>query len=88
MTTIYVIHGWTYTVAPWERTIRELREKGIKVEMLNVPGLTTPSNKVWTIEDYVKWADKNIPKDSIVLGHSNGGRILLNLLRIILWLIM
>ncbi|MBQ8992040.1 alpha/beta hydrolase [Candidatus Saccharibacteria bacterium] len=80
MTTIYVIHGWTYTVAPWERTIRELREKGIKVEMLNVPGLTTPSNKVWTIEDYVKWADKNIPKDSIVLGHSNGGRILLNLL--------
>ena len=80
MTTIYVIHGWTYTVAPWDRTIKELKEKGIKVEMLHVPGLTAPSNKVWTIEDYVKWADKNIPKDSIVLGHSNGGRILLNLL--------
>ena len=80
MTTIYVIHGWTYTVAPWERTIKELKEKGIKVEMLHVPGLTAPSNKVWTIEDYVKWADRNLPKDSIVLGHSNGGRILLNLL--------
>lgn len=80
MTTIYVIHGWTYTVAPWERTIKELKEKGIKVVMLNVPGLTAPSGKVWTIEDYVKWADRNIPKDAIVLGHSNGGRILLNLL--------
>ncbi len=80
MTTIYVIHGWTYTVEPWKRTIAELKEKGIKVQMLNVPGLTAPSNKVWTIEDYVKWADRNIPKDAIVLGHSNGGRILLNLL--------
>lgn len=80
MITIYVIHGWTYTVKPWERTIKELKEKGIKVQMLNVPGLTAPSNKVWTIEDYVKWADRNIPKDAIVLGHSNGGRILLNLL--------
>ena len=80
MATIYIIHGWTYTVKPWERTIRELRAKGIKVVMLNVPGLTAPSNKVWTIEDYVKWADRNIPKDAIVLGHSNGGRILLNLL--------
>ena len=80
MVTIYVIHGWTYTVEPWQRTIKELKEKGIKVEMLHVPGLTSPSNKVWTIEDYAKWADRNIPKDAIVLGHSNGGRILLNLL--------
>ncbi|MBR3414496.1 alpha/beta hydrolase [Candidatus Saccharibacteria bacterium] len=80
MTTIYIIHGWTYTVDPWDRTIKELKANGIKVEMLHVPGLTAPSNKVWTIEDYVKWADKNIPKDAIVLGHSNGGRILLNLL--------
>ncbi|MBQ6127725.1 alpha/beta hydrolase [Candidatus Saccharibacteria bacterium] len=48
--------------------------------MLNVPGLTTPSDKVWTIKDYVKWADQNIPDGAIALGHSNGGRILLNLL--------
>lgn len=80
MTTIYVIHGWTYTVEPWQRTIKELREKGIQVKMLNVPGLTTPSNKVWTIDDYVKWAERNIPNGAIALGHSNGGRILLNLL--------
>ena len=48
--------------------------------MLNVPGLTTESKKVWTIEDYASWADKNIPDGAVALGHSNGGRILLNLL--------
>ena len=76
---LYIIHGWTYTTAPWAHTISLLEKKGIKVEMLKVPGLTTPSKKVWTIEDYVKWADRNIPKGSVALGHSNGGRILLNL---------
>ncbi len=76
---LYIIHGWTYTVAPWSRTIALLEKKGIKVEMLHVPGLTTSSRKVWTIEEYVRWADRNIPNGSIALGHSNGGRILLNL---------
>lgn len=80
MKKIYVIHGWTYTVKPWEKTIDILKhEYKIDVEMLNVPGLTTGSKKVWTIEEYANWADKNIPADSVALGHSNGGRILLNL---------
>ncbi|MBR0480515.1 alpha/beta hydrolase [Candidatus Saccharibacteria bacterium] len=78
--TLYIIHGWTYTVAPWEATIRELKNYGINVKMLNVPGLTAPSKKVWTVEEYAKWADQNIPDGAIALGHSNGGRILLNLL--------
>ena len=77
--TLYIIHGWTYTVAPWEKTIDILKKNGINVKMLNVPGLTTPSKKVWTIEEYVKWADQNLPDGAIALGHSNGGRILLNL---------
>lgn len=76
---LYIIHGWTYTVAPWTRTIAMLEKKGLKVEMLHVPGLTTSSRKVWTIEEYVHWADRNIPDGAIALGHSNGGRILLNL---------
>lgn len=81
MKTLYIIHGWTYTVEPWNRTIKILNDKyQIKVEMLHVPGLTDPSKKVWTIDEYVKWADSLLPKDAIVLGHSNGGRILLNLL--------
>lgn len=76
---LYIIHGWTYTVEPWNRTLAILKEQGLKIKMLHVPGLTEPSSKVFEIEDYVKWADANIPDGAIALGHSNGGRILLNL---------
>lgn len=76
---LYIIHGWTYTTTPWARTIALLEKKGIEVEMLHVPGLTSPSKKVWTIEEYVRWADRHIPTGAVALGHSNGGRILLNL---------
>lgn len=78
--TLYIIHGWTYTTEPWEKTLKLLRGQGFTVKMLNVPGLTTNSRKVWTIEDYVAWANKEIPDGAVALGHSNGGRILLNLL--------
>lgn len=76
---LYIIHGWTYTVAPWEKTIASLKKLGLSVEMLNVPGLTASSSKVWTIDDYVRWADRHLPDGAVALGHSNGGRILMNL---------
>ncbi len=39
--TLYIIHGWTYSSEPWTKTIKLLNDKyHIKVEMLNVPGLT------------------------------------------------
>lgn len=79
MTDLYIIHGWTYTVEPWKKTLGDLKKAGMNVKMLKVPGLTERSNQVFTIEDYVQWADQNIPDGAIALGHSNGGRILLNL---------
>ena len=79
MADLYIVHGWTYTVEPWRKTLELLRENGISVKMLRVPGLTEDSKKVFTIEDYVKWVNKEIPDGAIALGHSNGGRILLNL---------
>lgn len=79
MADLYIVHGWTYTVEPWKTTIEMLREKGLSIKMLRVPGLTEPSQKEFTIDDYVKWADREIPDGAIALGHSNGGRILLNL---------
>ena len=79
MADLYIIHGWTYTVEPWKKTIELLREKGLSVKMLRVPGLTEESKKEFTIADYMKWADSEIPDGAIALGHSNGGRILLNL---------
>lgn len=79
MVDLYIIHGWTYTVEPWRSTLAILKENGISVKMLHVPGLTEKSDKVYTIEDYMRWADENILNGAIALGHSNGGRILLNL---------
>ena len=80
MKTLYIIHGWTYTVEPWDKTIEILRDKyDIEVKMLHVPGLTEQSQKVWTINDYVRWAKRELPDQAVVLGHSNGGRILMNL---------
>jgi len=72
--TLYIIHGWTYSVEPWNKTIKLLNDiYKIKVKMLHVPGLTDPSKKVWNIDEYVKWADSLLPEDAVVLGHSNGG---------------
>ncbi|MBR2831198.1 alpha/beta hydrolase [Candidatus Saccharibacteria bacterium] len=76
---LYIVHGWTYTVEPWAETLEILRKNGVKAKMLNVPGLTVESDKVFDIDDYVKWADEMIPDGAVALGHSNGGRILLNL---------
>lgn len=79
MADLYIIHGWTYTVEPWRNTIEMLRKNGLSIKMLRVPGLTSPSDREFTIENYVKWANCEIPDGAIALGHSNGGRILLNL---------
>ena len=76
---LYIIHGWTYTIEPWAKTLEILKNAGINVQMLKVPGLTEESKKVFTINDYVEWANQNIPDGAVALGHSNGGRILLNL---------
>lgn len=76
---LYIIHGWTYTVEPWAKTLELLKKAGLSVKMLHVPGLTEPSKKVFTIEDYVDFANREIPDGAVALGHSNGGRILLNL---------
>ena len=81
MQKLYIIHGWTYKPEPWEEVIAVLKkEYKIDAELLRVPGLGTKSAEVYTIDDYVTWAVKHIPKGSIALGHSNGGRILLNML--------
>ena len=79
MADLYIVHGWTYTIEPRKKTIEILRDKGISVKMLHVPGLTEESKKEYTIYDYMKWADREIPDGAVALGHSNGGRILLNL---------
>lgn len=77
---LYIIHGWTYRPEPWHEVIKDLKELGVDAELLRVPGLGTKSSKVFTLDDYEKWAREKLPKGSYALGHSNGGRILLKLL--------
>ena len=80
MNKLYIIHGWTYKPEPWQTVIRALKKYDIDAELLKVPGLGTKSDKVFTIQDYSDWAHTRLPKGAIALGHSNGGRILLNML--------
>ncbi|MCL2002111.1 alpha/beta hydrolase [Candidatus Saccharibacteria bacterium] len=76
---LYIVHGWSTCLDYWQKTLKDLEEKrGIKVHMLNVPGLTGGEEKEYKMSDYVNWVSQQIPEGAIVLGHSNGGRILMN----------
>ena len=81
--TLYIIHGWTYTIEPWTSAVSILRSKGVEVRQLRVPGLTAPSEEVWDVDGYVEWLHSELKdaKNPTVLGHSNGGRIALNYLK-------
>ena len=67
MADLYIIHGWTYTVEPWRETLALLEKAGFDVKMLRVPGLTEESDKEYTIEDYMDWADSEIPDGFLYL---------------------
>lgn len=77
MNTIYILHGWTYTTEKWAPLVEFLRARGLKVKMLQVPGLTDTTDRVWTLQDYVEWLRAEVKAEDkvILLGHSNGGRI-------------
>lgn len=77
---LYIVHGWAYSIDPWAETVARLRHNNVDVVQLKVPGLTSPSDEVWTIDGYVNWLAEQLEHepDPIVLGHSNGGRIALH----------
>ena len=77
---LYVVHGWTYTLEPWKDLVSALKTEGVEVVLLKVPGLTKRSRKVWTMPAYVKWLEGELAtvRRPVIVGHSNGGRLLLN----------
>lgn len=79
MKKVYIVHGWAYSLDNWTAFCQQLKDAGITPVQLHVPGLTTPSKKVWDIDGYVAWLDDELKgeKHPIVIGHSNGGRIAL-----------
>jgi len=81
MKKVIILHGWTYSLEKWQTFLEILKKNGIDPIMLKVPGLTSENDKVWNIGDYVNWLKEivNKEKDKVILiGHSNGGRIVAN----------
>lgn len=76
---VFIIHGWTFTLDKWTELCDILRNDGLEVVQLHVPGLTEPSSKAWDIDEYVHWLHKHLQGETKpnVIGHSNGGRIAL-----------
>jgi pimeloyl-ACP methyl ester carboxylesterase len=76
---IYIIHGWTYNLDKWQPILPLLQKAGYDPVVLRVPGLTSPSRKVWDIDGYVDWLKGELAREPapVVIGHSNGGRIAL-----------
>ena len=80
MSTVYILHGWTYSTARWAGLLEWLEQNDVKPIMLHVPGLTAPSEEVWTTAKYVDWLAETLPNGEklTLIGHSNGGRLALN----------
>lgn len=75
---IYILHGWTYSLEKWTPIVDLLNTNGVETVMLKIPGLTTPHDKVWQLDDYVEWVKDQFKYEVepiVLLGHSNGGRI-------------
>lgn len=75
---MYIVHGWTYDVSKWEPFLTEFKKLGFEIIFLNVPGLTAPIDRPYTLDDYVEWLDKQLANETepvAILAHSNGGRI-------------
>lgn len=79
MKRIFILHGWTYSFDKWTPFINCLKSKNFDPVILPVPGLTEKSDKVWTLDNYIEWLKNKLDSEqSIVIGHSNGGRIALS----------
>ena len=76
---IFILHGWAYSIDKWGSFVSLVRDQGFEPAMLNVPGLTRETDKVWALDDYVEWLAEELKteREAIIVGHSNGGRLAL-----------
>jgi pimeloyl-ACP methyl ester carboxylesterase len=81
---IVLIHGWGGTKKSLDPLAKELKNYGYKTKVLELPGhgQTPEMDKPWNMQDYSNWLMQNIPnpENTILLGHSFGGRIILHTL--------
>ena len=74
---IYILHGWTYSTDKWSDFLELLEKEGFKPNLLKIPGLTEKIDRAWNLDDYVEWLNKKIGSETILIGHSSGGRLAL-----------
>lgn len=79
------LHGWRSNSTVWFHLMKNLSEKGYNCIALDLPGFgrsQTP-NEVFNTDKYADVVDEFLKKlqieDSVCVGHSYGGRILINL---------
>ena len=77
---IYLLHGWSVNQRnkdKWLPLITSLEKKGFKPVFLAIPGLSSPLNEVWKIDDFIDWLSKELPQKEkvVLLGHSFGGHL-------------
>lgn len=80
MKRVIILHGWTKTLDKWQEFLDALEKKGVKADLPKIPGLTGTLEKVWDLNNYIKWLENIVDKEKdkvILIGHSNGGRIAL-----------
>lgn len=82
--TVYILHGWSVSDQndhKWQPLMSELEKHGVSSRFLGLPGLSTPLNEVWNLQNYVEWVMEQLPsnKKVILLGHSFGGQIAIRL---------
>jgi len=76
---LLILHGWGSNSIRWQKVVKLLKEKGVQVQVLDLPGFgIVPSpEKPWTREDYLNWILQKIKekkwKKFNLLGHSFGG---------------
>lgn len=74
---VFVLHGWTFETKKWAPFLAALKEVGLSPTLLKTPGLTSPLNSVWNLDNYVEWLAGKLKNETkvVLLGHSFGGQI-------------
>jgi pimeloyl-ACP methyl ester carboxylesterase len=76
-----LLHGWGHDSSHWERVAKIIAENGFKVIAPDLPGFgkSQTLNNPWTLENYkdfvLRFCQETEIKETILFGHSFGGRI-------------
>lgn len=83
MSSVYILHGWAVDYQnhlKWQPLLSALAQRQVSAEFLKLPGLSTPLDRAWSLDEYVAWTLEQLPARPVTLvGHSFGGQLALRL---------